>query len=295
MKEKFIQWWNNRALPVMTKWFQEFSLFVTSVLFLKNLAAMLGVLILFLTLVFWGIRCYTNHGESRQVHDYSGLSLEEAKDRAKSRSFRIVVTDSLWKEGLEPNTVIEQTPKAFARVKQHRTIYVTISKNTPEEVELPTLVGSYDYTQYKKKLNARSVKATIRERVFDNKQEENSIQYFYYGDQKITENDLKEGVRVPKGVTLEFVVTERGGGLVETPDLVCKSYSEAEFLISSLGLTLGKITPDVTVSDQASAYVYKQVPEYNAGATMRVGEQITIYLTQDPPPGCPEPFREDDQ
>jgi beta-lactam-binding protein with PASTA domain len=286
MTEKLIQWWNENLRPRLAHYWAEFRLFATSIFFLKNFGAMIGAVALALLLIFVWMKCYTNHGQSVQVQDYTNLTLKDATAKARSRSFRVEVIDSLWREGAEPGIVLEQTPKPFSRVKEKRTIYLTITKTVAEEVLLPTLVGNYDYNQYRRKLLNKGLNATVKERVFDNKQAANTILYFYFKGEKITEGDLKNGVRIPKGSTLEFVITERGGGIIEIPDFTCMQLSAAEFLIATLNLNIGAIKADVTVSDQAEAYVYNQRPE--PGQSIRVGEQVDLYITREPPLGCGE-------
>jgi len=286
MTEKLIQWWNENLRPRLAHYWAEFRLFATSMFFVKNFSAMIGVVVLALFLIFVWMKCYTNHGQTVQVQDYTNQSLKDATAKARSRSFRVEVIDSLWREGAEPGIVLEQNPKPFARVKEKRTIYLTITKTVAEEVLLPTLTGSYDYEQYSKKLTRKELKTSVKERVFDNKQAGNTILYFYFKGEKITESDLKNGVRVPKGSLLEFVITERGGGIIEIPDFTCMQLSAAEFLIATLNLNIGAIKADVTVSDQAAAYVYNQRPE--PGQSIRVGEQVDLYLTREPPLGCGE-------
>ena len=286
MREMLVKWWNEQALPRLRSGWLEIRLFATSLFFVKNFSAMVGVILLITGLIFLWLKCYTHHGQSVQVQDYTNMTLKDATSKARSRSFRIQVVDSIWRDGIEPNIVLEQTPKPFSRVKQKRTIYLTITKSTAEEVLLPTLVGNYDYFQYQRKLANKGIYAAIKERVFDNKQAENTILHFFYKGDKITESDLKGGVRIPKGSTLEFVITERGGGSLQVPDFTCKQLSAAEFLISTLELNIGNIKPDVTVTDQASAFVYNQKPD--PGQTIRVGEQIDLYITQEAPLGCPE-------
>ena len=286
MKEKLIQWWNEAALPRLKRAWQEFYLFISSMFFLKNFGAMLGTIVLLLVLIFWWLKCYTHHGESLQVHDYTGMTLEEAIEKARSRSFRIQVNDSTWQEGKPANIVLEQSPEPYSRVKENRTIYLKVTKKIPETVLLPTLVGNYDDNQYSKKLKRKGIKTVVKERVWDNKQAPGTILYFYYNDEKITENEVSEGLRIPKSTTLEFVITERGIDRVNLPNLVCRRFSEAEFLVTGQGLTLGEIQEDATVSDRANAYVISQTPAYQPGQTLRVGEQISVVLTQYPPVGC---------
>ena len=112
MKEKLNQWWN-KAKSATIAFGKEVWYFLSSVFFLKNFAAMVGTFILFLALIFWWLKCYTNHGESLQVADYTGLKLEDVVRKAEDRNLRIQVMDSTWIEGMEPGIVLEQNPQPF--------------------------------------------------------------------------------------------------------------------------------------------------------------------------------------
>ncbi len=259
-------------------------LFLSSPIFLRNFVLWLGFVLGLIFLINLGLRFYTRHNESVQVGNYIGMSVEEAMRRARDRSFRVVVTDSVYVVDRPPNTVLDQDPKPLSRVKQRRRIYLTVTRSTPDMVTLPELIGSYNYNQYTRKLSQLNVRFTIKERKFDAKLEENTILYLYYNGRQIADADLRDGVRVPMGSTLEFVVTERSTGFVEIPDLVCKTYQEAQFIISSNNLVIGNIFGEV--SDLNSAYVYKQEPEYVPGQNIRMGEQINLYMVQERPAGC---------
>ncbi len=259
--------------------------FLKSPIFLKNFAAWILLMGALFFLTTGLLNLYTRHNESVQVGNYIGMSVDEATRRAKDRSFRVVITDSIYIVDQTPNTVLDQDPKPLSRVKQRRRIYLTVTKSTPDAVTLPELVGSYNYDQYTRKLAQLNIRYRIRERQFDSKLEENTILHFYHNDRKIMDADLRQGIKVPMGSTLEFVVTERNTGYVPIPDLVCKTYEAAQFLISANNLSVGNIYGEV--ADMNSAYVWRQEPEYVPGQNIRMGEQITIYLTQDRPDGCP--------
>lgn len=286
MKEKLIRFWNETLKPRLSKGWLEFRLFVTSFFFLKNFAAMVGTVILLISLTFWWLRCYTRHGESHEVHDYRGMQLQDAARKARDGNFRVAISDSLWIKDSEPNVVISQDPKPFSRVKENRTIYLKISrKEAPEELLPPLTGGYYDYNSYKKRLNNLDIDAVIKETVFDAKQAPNTIKHLFYKGQKITESEIKEGFKVPRGSTLEFVVTTRGGNSVELPDLTCMSFSAAEFILSSLDLNVEEIE-DPTVYDKSNAYVWKQVPAFLPGERVQKGTFLKVYLTQDIPVDC---------
>ena len=265
---------------------KEIFYFLSSGIFLKNFLGMLGTVFLFLMLTFWWMKCYTKHGESLQVHDYVGMQLQDAIDKANSRSFHVVVNDSVSRPDLQPGEIIDQKPDPLSRVKEDRTIYLQIVKTVPDMKRLPDLVGNYDYNHYSNKLARRGLKSKIKERVFNSKYKASTILHLFYDGKKITEEDINKGVEVPDGSTLEFVITERGGTMVTSPELVCMKYREARFLLNNYNLSVGSIIKDATVSDQDEAFVWKQVPDYAPNQQVRMGGQYDVYLTQHRPDGC---------
>lgn len=262
---------------------REFWYFLSSKIFLLNFGKLLGIsALLFLFLTLW-MRCYTRHGNSVEVGNYVGMTFDDAVDQIEDDDFRYTITDSIFIVDEKPGLVLEQNPPAKAMVKGNRTIYLTITKRVADEVSLPGLVGNYDYNQYARKLKMMGMKCTVKKQVFSNKLEPNSILHFFYGDKKITENDLKDGMKIPMGAKLEFVVTTRAGGRVEVPKLICLSFSEAEFLITSSGLKIGKVIEDSTVSDRANSYVKSQFP---INSMVSMNTRVEVQLTQDKPASC---------
>lgn len=264
---------------------KEIYFFVSSQIFLKNFGGIVVLLSMLLFFTFWWMRCYTKHGESLQVHDYTSMTLEDAIEKATSRSFEIVVNDSTYRRGMQPNIVLTQSPKPFSRVKENRKIYLTVTKAIPDLIKLPDFRGNDDYMNYARKLERLEVDAKIKERQFRSKLEANTILEVFYEGENIT-NKLADGFEVPKGSTVEFIVSEKGGGTVPVPDLVCMKFSDAEFYVKSFDLSMGSIIPDATVSDQTNAYVWKQTPKYSPTSMLALGSQIDIYITQYIPENC---------
>jgi beta-lactam-binding protein with PASTA domain len=285
MKERLILFWNDALQPRLKKAWVEFSAFISSVFFLKNFAAMIGTIALFLVLTFWWLKCYTHHGEYLQVHDYTNMPIQDAVKKAKSRSFRIAVIDSTWRKGVDANLVLEQDPKPFTKVKENRTIYIKVSKEDPDKVKLPNLVGTYDFRQYKRRLARKDINLIIEDSKFSPKYADSSIMHLIVDEKVIDQEDLEAGVEVPKGSTIGCVIYTRGARTANLPNIKCKRFSEVEFLLSTSGLRVGKIWTDNTVSDTASARVFK----FNPGpGTYGTGTPIDLYLTQYPSIDCPD-------
>ncbi len=262
-------------------------LFLSSRIFLVNFAKLVALSLGLFFLVNFMLRCATHHGESVQVNDFTGMHLQDASRQARDKGFEFVVIDSVWIEGKPSGIIIQQDPKPFSQVKEGRKIYVTVT-GSPGKVILPPFSEvSYDFDRYASRLSNLGVKAVVKERVFDAKQAPNTILYLYYDGKKVTEADVKQGFEVMMGSTVEAVVTERTSNQLDIPDLVCKTYEEALFLLTSLNFTLGEVFEDETVTDPSTAYVYRQEPAVQPGVLVTVGTQFNLWLTQEPPAGCP--------
>lgn len=261
-------------------------LFISSRIFLKNFGAILALLVGLGLFSNWFLGCFTNHGESVQVDDFTGMELSDATRQARDKDFEFVIMDSVWTEGQPSGIILKQNPKPLSRVKEGRKIYVIITGN-PDSYRLPDIkLSSYDFDSYAKKLAMNGVKARVKERVYDRKQAENSILYFYHNGKKVTENEVKSGYYVMPGDLLEFVVTEQLSNELQVPDVVCMNYAAAEFLVSSSNLMIGTVTEEGTITNQSTAYISRQEPP--AGEPIQMGQQIMVWITQTLPDGCGE-------
>ncbi len=89
--------------------------------------------------------------------------------------FSIVIIDSVFDPDKRAYEIFQQDPRPFSRVKENRTVYLSMYSSTPPQATLPSLVGNYDFYQYEKKLRSLKIRAEIKERQFDSKQQENAI------------------------------------------------------------------------------------------------------------------------
>ena len=253
---------------------------------LRNLIGILLMIIGSVWLVSWSLKLYTKHGESVQIPDYVGMDVRDATRKAEKQDFKIAVIDSFFDSNKQPNVIYQQTPEPLQRAKKGRTIYVSKYRTVADSVTLPTFISaSYDFYQYSAKLKRRDIKAVVKERVFA-RDEPNSIRYLLYNGRKIDNIMLRRGVKVPKGSTLEFVVTERITDNVALPSLVCKTYDAAAFMLSGANLIV-KETIGAEGNEQ-NAYVYRQEPSFEAGKMVAKGSAVTLYLSESRPANCPE-------
>ncbi|MEQ1744689.1 MAG: PASTA domain-containing protein [Saprospiraceae bacterium] len=259
--------------------------FLTAPFVVRNCLGLFGFFGGLFLFTFWWLTCYTNHGESQEVPKLTGMGYRAATSAALSRDFEVAVNDSIYEPGKPPGQVLAQNPKPGSRVKEGRTIYLTIAKSNPDIIKMPDLVGSDDYDLYSRKCTRLGLKPRVLTRVADPKLSPNTIVAVLFQGDTITE-DIRRGYRVEMGATIDFIVSEQVALVVEIPDCVCQTYDAARFLISSSNLNVGTIIKDGTVTDELSAYVWRQTPQYDPEGIMRVGEQIDLYLTQERPAGC---------
>ncbi len=254
--------------------------FLKAPIFLKNLAAILGfVLLLFIVMTSW-LKMYTDHNESIQVDDYIGLTVEEAVRKAKSRSFKVVV-DSLYVAGNKPNVIYSQTPEAYARVKENRTIFMV--RTTAKGVPIPFKPTTDDFQGAKSYLESRSIIVNEPKTIFNARRAEGTIVEATYNGQTFPMSKLRnDGIEIYQGESIDFVVYTRVSDYVGLPNLVCRTFSEAEFLIQSRFLKMGVIHGN----KEGSAYVYKQEPAYVPNQSIRKGTTISLFLTSGEPDDC---------
>src|SRR6056297_526829 len=116
-----------------------FSKFLLSRKFLKHLL-LAGILITaLLFLVMQGLKMYTRHGQANPVPNFSGLTQSEARQMANQYKLEIEIVDSLYADDAAPGAIVDQLPKPGSRVKEDRTIFLTVNSMQPEQVTLPKL------------------------------------------------------------------------------------------------------------------------------------------------------------
>lgn len=265
---------------------KEILLFFTSKEVIKGLLKMTALVVVLLFVVFKSLKLYTNHGQKIEVEELIGMDLHDAQKLAEDRGFKVKIADSLFLVDRKPNEVVNQNPSAGSFVKENRTIYLTITKKSADMRKLPGLVGNYDYDQYVKKLKRLSIECSIKEKIYDGRQEQNSILYLVIDGKEVTQADLNAGVRVPMGSKIEAVVTYRYSETTDSPNLTCRTLDEVEFLLQSLDLKIGEILEDGEITDRQSAYIYQQSPEYQPGNLVIKDTPFTLYIRQTKSDNC---------
>ncbi len=237
---------------------------------------------------FAWLRHYTNHDQKLALPDYLGWSLTEATANATDQSFRISTLDSIHVVGKPGNQILQQHPQPGSMVKENRTIYVTITKSSADKIavgKLPVLYGK-NYERKKRELyQSFEIECKIVGRRFDPGEPGHILKVIYNGEIISDHKGRKNDVLIEKGTTLDFIISEQKGGELAIPDLICKTYAEARFIIENSGLALGEVITDGKIGIVDSAFVSGQVPDPAEGR-MRMGEKVRLSLSAERPADC---------
>ena len=253
--------------------------FVGSRLFLWNMAKFAIGIVLFFTALYWGLGCYTKHGDSVTVPSLKGMTIQQAERLMNDRGLNYVVTDSVFDPNAKPYQVMEQDPIANTKVKPSRAIYMTLNAVRPPLVKLPNLLGK-SLEICTRNLELRGLRIGGTETRPD--PATNTVL-----EVKLNGKVLKPNDELPKGSVLTLVVADGIGDTeLEIPDLVCNTVEEARFLIKSNNLNPGAIIIEGMVRDTLKAYVWKQNPSPKKGEKIRMGEQVDMWISATKPSGC---------
>jgi len=252
--------------------------FIFSRIFLINLC--IAILLLFLGTcgVLYGLDKYTHKGETITVRDLRGLSIDDVKRVLDESKLNFVISDSSYQANTKPQTVIDQEPKPGSKVKENRTIYLTINARKAPKVKMPYLIDK-SLRQAISELESRDLK--VGERTYKPDIAKDAVlQQLYNG------NSVDSGVMIPKGSVISLVLGSGfGQGAAQVPSLVGLTYEEARLVLVENSLNVGSTVYDNTVGtnneDTVEAHIIRTVPP--SGAPIKMGEAVDLFFTKDVP------------
>jgi len=251
--------------------------FLKSKVFYKNLLVSFIIFFVLLVSFLLYLSVYTLHNEKVAVPDFRNMTINEAEEKALEFSLNIQVIDSVFLSKHKKGTVIDQNPPAGFKVKNNRTIFLTINAFQTEKVKMPNLVG----------ISQRQAEATIENIGLKT----GNIEYIpdiavnNVLGQKYRNRDISEGTLIEKGSSIDLLL---GKGLSEEetfiPNLTGLLQTDARRAAETGMLHIGAVICDGTVSnskDSASARIWKQLPAWEKNKVIKLGTSIDIWLTLD--------------
>ncbi len=232
----------------------------------KSLLALMITMLLFFVCNNILLPWYVNKGGVVKIPNLIGLQNEEA----------IKLLDSLGLEPREGGTrpdvrypigvVVFQNPAENAIVKKGRRVYLTLSGGE-QEVVVPNLKGK-SLRDAKFTLDRSGLKLGETEYSPSDEFPENTI----------IDQSFPVGSKVKKNTYISIIISQ--GKIVDTvevPNLVGKSYNEAEKILGEYGLKLGRIEYQPSF-DLLPNTIIEQYPR--PGELVSWGEKINLYVTK---------------
>ncbi len=188
---------------------KEFFSFRQNKYFWVNIIAMVVVVFVLLFVVLKGLDIYTRHGEAVVVPDVKGMGEEEAEKVFRNHGPSCIGSDSSYVKTLPAGSVLEYNPAAGQKVKEGRTIYVTINAlNIPLQT-VPDVADNSSLRQAEARILASGFKLAEIQYVAGEKD-------WVYGV-KYKGRQLSTGDKVPTGSVLTLMVGN-GGELQQEAD-----------------------------------------------------------------------------
>lgn len=260
--------------------------YITSRPLWVNILYGLGLIVVLLFLFFGSLGWITGYGKYERVPSVMGQEMTAAKAFLESKGFDVVIQDSVYVDSVAKLAVVRQSPEADATVKSGRTVYLTVNRSIPPQVEMPNLVG---FSIKSAELYLQSVGLKLGPVTFEPDIARNAVLKQLYNNEPIV-----PGTKIPIGSVISFVLgSGEGGGVINVPDLVGMTLDQARTYLSTMGIELGSVSALNTISDSTNAFVERQIPSVlsdSIGASgtrvpnkIKQGQVIDIFISSSPP------------
>ena len=171
----------------------------------------------------------------------------------------------------DPGTVLDQDPASGSKVKENRTIYLTINATQPPDVKMPDLV---DVSFRQAEAMLQSFGLVVGDVIYRSDLAKNAVLQQLYKNKSI-----KPGTMLPKGGVIDLVLGDGLGDIdVPIPDVIGLTLEDALSILKKASLTIRNIHYDPGVRDSLSAKIYLQKPSSEDGITLKQGNGIDIFL-----------------
>lgn len=242
-----------------------------------NLLLIIGLCFVLYFAFFASLSRITQHGQELTVPNINGTSAIEAIKKLETMGFSVAI-DSAYDTLSKPLTILEVQPEAGSTVKNGRTIFLTINKVNPPELDMPNLLN----------LSLRSAviliqnnKLLMGDTTFKPDMAKGAVlQQLFNG------KPIAPGQKIFQGSTIDLVI---GNGYsqnnVLVPNLIGLNFNEAKIILDSLNLFVTEVW-DGRFTDSSTAIVYFQMPlqknEQGYPNSILEGENIDIRIRQQP-------------
>jgi len=232
---------------------------------LKKVLIITGVLVLFIILFNYALMPWYVSAEEVSVPKVVGLNEQSAKNILEDNDLEPVIGGERFDERYSKGSVIFQKPDAGSVVKEGRRIFLFVSSGVPL-IKVPSLKGKV----------LRDARMTLER--LDLILGDTSFVESEYPANVIIDQEYYEGTEVKKGTKVNVTLSAgENAGLITIPDLLGKSLSQAEKLITDNKLSIGRVNYQPSFSLLPNT-VIDQYP--GEGNLVEEGTAIDLFVTK---------------
>ncbi len=190
--------------------FKDFFTFRRNRSFWIQIIAMVATLVLVPVIALCWLDIWTHHGDSVTVPDVKGEMWHSACLQIEQSKLRALVVDSSYVKGKPAGCVLEQNPAGGAKVKDGRTIYLTINAKSVPTLAMPDIMDNSSLRQAEAKLRAMGFRLTDPQYVGGERDWVYSVKY--------NGREVRAGEKIPHEAVLTLCVGN-GGMTVQADSL----------------------------------------------------------------------------
>ena len=205
---------------------------------------------------------YVGYNNEHYLPDIRGEFIERASYQLRSIGFQTLVVYAPYSELHQPGTVIKMFPRAFTKVKEGRSINLTIAGKMGD-ITIPDLIKS---SLRNSKLEISRIGLGIDTIIyeFDNNVSEGNITFQIPRPGKVVKSSTNMTLGVSRGRPPDYYIV---------PDIVNLSLLSAQNKITDAGLRVGDI-----IYEYQPQLLNNTVIEQNMTSGMRVSFPASIHL-----------------
>ena len=231
----------------------------------KKLLLLVASFFIFLAVLNFVIMPWYVHSPEVIVPKIIGMNFEAATTTITNANLESVLADTTFDLRFPRGTIIIQKPVAGSKVKEGRRIHLVISGGEPI-VQVPLLKGR----------SLRDAKFSL-ERVGLKLGSTYEVQSNAPRD-VIVDQQFSSGTKLKKGSYVNISISLGSfEGTITVPNLIGKSFSEAESTLFDSLLTVGKINYQPSFSLLPNTII-DQYPSY--GSKLNQGDKVDLFVTK---------------
>lgn len=222
--------------------------------------------LVFVAIIFGKKYINKNKQDLVLVPALTGLTENEALNKAKANNLIAVVSEYKTESNVEPGKVLEQDPESSTEVKKGTIIKLVVSKGE-EQVSVPNLSNM---TIENAKIQLNKLGLEIGEITKENSDN------FEAG--KIMQQHPDAGTSISKDSKVDVVISlGKKEELVEMVDLIGADISQASNKLKSIGLNIGNIEKKFSNSYDTNQVIWQQ---YDAGKKLKKDSSIDVIISK---------------